>query len=210
MEKVFIANGYPKKKVKEIIKERSNEKEKKMKDDEGKHVLLLVLPCIQGLSEKVSKTCHKINIKTALAACPTLRNLLVKVKDQPLDWALSHAAMVHVYIGERGRCLDVIIIEHKRAVFHLDQKKAIVVHVAQCMDHKILMEKSTIKQFETNWLRRIKEAIWVANVIYLEHDSARKNRGKGVETSGQGVINKISLRENTGIGSVTGPSMDKQ
>ena len=58
-----------------------------------------------------------------------------------------------MYIGETGRCLDVRIMEHKKAVSHLDQKNAVAVHIAQHMDHKILLEESIIKEFETNWLR---------------------------------------------------------
>ena len=117
IKEVFIANGYPKKKLDEIMKKRTSKKENTMEDDKGKHVPLLVLPYILGLSEKISKNMPQI---TAFTAHPTLRNLLVKVKGQPPS--TSKLGIVYcipcscgcVYIGETGRCLDVRITEHRR------------------------------------------------------------------------------------------------
>ena len=83
LSKVFIANGYPQKKVRELM----NKEDKKIKRDpsvndsevEGKE-LLLVLPYIQGLSEKIARACRQLNVRTAFTSRPTLRNLLVDVK----------------------------------------------------------------------------------------------------------------------------------
>ena len=94
---------------------------------------------------------------------------------------------------------DVRITEHRRAVYHLDQKNAMAVHIAEHMDHKFLWEESTIKEFKSNWLKRkIKEAIWIKRTVNalntdpgininptLEYDVAQKNRKKRVWMSGQ-------------------------
>ena len=179
LKEVFIANGYPEKKVTEVMNRepRNNEKNK---EDEGKNELLLILPYIQGLSEKITRTCTHFNIKTAFTARPTLRNLLVQVKGKPPP--TSRLGVVYcipcncgrLYIRETGRCLSVRITEHKRAVQQLDKRNALAVHMADHMDHQILWEESTIKEYETNWYRRkIKEAIWTrqtANALNTDSD----------------------------------------
>ena len=129
---------------------------------------MLILPYIEGMSEKITRTCTRFNIKMAFTARPTLRNLLVKVKGKPPS--TSRLGVVYcipcncgrVYIGETGRSLSVRISEHRRAVQQLDTKNAIAVHMAEHMDHQILWQDSTIKEYEPNWYRRrIKEAIWI-------------------------------------------------
>ena len=169
LKEVFKANGYPQKKVTELMNRRPRMKVKTEEEEqEGKNELLLVLPYIQGLSEKITRTCTKFDVKTAFMAHPTLRNLLVQVKGKtPSTSRLGNVYCIPcncglVYIGETGRCLSVRISEHKRAVQHLDKSNALAVHITEHMDHQILWEESTIKEFETNWYRRrIKEAIWI-------------------------------------------------
>ena len=62
IKEVFVANGYPKKKVDEIMKKRPSEKENTTKDDTGKHIPLLVLPYMQGLSENMPQIQHQDSI----------------------------------------------------------------------------------------------------------------------------------------------------
>ena len=96
--------------IDEIMKKRPSKKGNTT-DDKGKHVPLLVLPYIQSLSKKISKTCHKYN-KTAFTACPTLRNLLVKVKSQPpstsrlgIVYCIPHSCgCVYIGDGKMPRC----------------------------------------------------------------------------------------------------------
>ena len=169
LKEVFIANGYPRMKVTELMNRRPRMKAKTEEEElEGKEKLLLVLPYIQGLSEKIARTCTKFDVKTAFTARPTLRNLLVQVKGKPPS--TSRLGIVYcipcncgrVYIGETGRCLSIRISEHKRAVQHLDKSNALAVHITEHMDHQIQWEESTIIEFESNWYRRrLKEAIWI-------------------------------------------------
>ena len=171
LSKVFVANGYPQKKVRELM----NKEDKKIKRDpsvndsevEGKK-LLLVLPYIQGLSERIARTCHQLNVRTAFTSRPTLRNLLVDVKGKPPSE--SRLGVVYsipcncgrVYIGETSRSLDVRRSEHKRAVKSMDSKNAIAVHIIENMDHQIQWEDSRVIEFEKNWYkRRVKEALWI-------------------------------------------------
>ena len=76
---VFIANGYPERKVSEVMNREPRNKDENKQEEEGKQDLLFVLPYIQGLSKKITRTCTRFNIKTAFTARPTLRNLLVQV-----------------------------------------------------------------------------------------------------------------------------------
>ena len=129
-----------------------------------------------------------------------------------------------MYIGETGRCLDIRIAEHRRAVYHLDKKNAMAVHIAEHMDHKILWEESTIKEYESNWLkRRIKEAIWIKrtvnalntdpgininptwNTMLLKRTDKKESGCQDSE-----IIDEIPSRENTGSGAMTAPSLDTQ
>ena len=133
--------------------------------EEGK--ILLVLPYIQGLSEKITKTCRRFNIQTAFTSCLTQRNLLCRVKGKPPPEAMagivySVPCSGRIYIGETGRCLSVRIQEHKRAVRILDTRNALATHIAEFLDHSIEWEKSSIKEHESNWYRRkVKEGIWI-------------------------------------------------
>ena len=122
LEKVFVANGYPSKRVSEAMdKKEKTSKEGTEGEEEEEGKKLLVLPYIQGLSEKITKTCHRFNVKTAFMSRPTLRNLLCRVKGKPPPEArLGIVYSVpcncgRIYIGETGRCLSVRIQEHKRA-----------------------------------------------------------------------------------------------
>ena len=196
LKEVFIANGYPEKKVTEVMNREPRNKEKN-KEDEGKNELLLILPYIQGLSEKITRMCTHFNIKTAFTARPTLRNLLVQVKEKPPP--TSRLGVVYcipcncgrTYIGETGRCLSVRISEHKRAVQQLDRRNALAVHMADHMDHQILWEESTIK---TNWYRRkIKEAIWIRQTA----NALNTDSGLSLNVTWNTMLSKPTSKEET-------------
>ena len=200
LKEVFIANGYPEKKVTEVMNREPRNKEKN-KEDEGKNELLLILPYIQGLSEKITRTCTHFNIKTAFTARPTLRNLLVQVKGKPPP--TSRLGVVYcipcncgrTYIGETGRSLSVRISEHKRAVQQLDRKNALAVHMTDHMDHQILWEESIIKEYETNWYRRkIKEAIWIRQTA----NALNTDSGLSLNVTWNTMLPKPTSKEETG------------
>ena len=66
-----------------------------------------------------------------------------------------------MYIGETSRSLDVRISEHKRSVKNMDRKSAIAAHIMENLDHQIQWKDSRIKEFEMNWYKRVKEALWI-------------------------------------------------
>ena len=107
---------------------------------EGKE-LLLVLPYIQGLSERIARTCRQLNVRAVFTSRPTLRNLLVDVKGKPpLESRMGVIYSIpcnygRVYIGEISRTLDVRRSEHKRAVKSMDRKNVIALHIMENMDH---------------------------------------------------------------------------
>ena len=155
LEKVFVANGYPSKRVSEAMDKKektSKEGTEGEEEEEGKKLLVLLYNIIQGLSEKITKTCRQFNIKTAFTSRPTLRNLLCRVKGKPPPEA--RLGIVYgvpcncgrTYIGETGRCLSVRIQEHKRAVRILDTRNTLATHIAEFPDHSIEWKKSSIKE----------------------------------------------------------------
>ena len=115
LKNVFIANGYPERKVVELMNKRPEKKEEIEQEEEskGKNDLLLILHYIQGLSEKITRTCNKFDVKTAFTARPTLRNLLVQVKGTYIQTqhCLLHTlqlwASIHWGDGKMPRCKNL-------------------------------------------------------------------------------------------------------
>ena len=84
---------------------------------------IVVLPYIQGTTDKVVKILRKRKIKIAFSPPNSLRNMLDKAKD-PID--PKHKKGVYVipcscgrlYIGETGRSVQVRLKEHCAHIFH--------------------------------------------------------------------------------------------
>ena len=123
-----------------------------------------------------------------------------------------------VYIGETGRSLSVRISEHKRAVQQLDKKNAIAVHMAEHMNHQILWQDSTIKEYEPNWYTRIKEGIWIkqtANALNTDSGLSLNTTWNTMPTnkeesrcSNGPVIHDVRSKLSTPCSTVTAPSLD--
>ena len=60
-----MANGYPARRVDQVMKQRWKQHDED--SDVQENQVLLVLPYVQGLSEKIAKICSKFNIKTAFS-----------------------------------------------------------------------------------------------------------------------------------------------
>ena len=116
IKEVFIANGYLKKKVDEIMKKRPITRKKKTQ-----RKMMYTITCSSLYKGPERKD---LNIKTAFTAYPILRNLLVKVKGQSPSIPLSTAFHVVAVVCTLERQEDVRITEHRRAVYHLDKKNA--------------------------------------------------------------------------------------
>ena len=145
---------------------------------------IVVVPYVQGLSEKITRIYKKYGISTSVRPNSTLRQLLVHPKDK-LE-ALENGEIVYripckmcnkSYIGETGRQLKTRIDEHKKDVNSISSqtftrnkrkesqstihKSAITDHVATS-NHIIDWEGVKIVDKESNRRRRhVREAIWI-------------------------------------------------
>ena len=164
LEDVFLTNGFPQKRIQAALhaKPRSTPRE-----DSNTDTKTLVLPYIEGLSEKITQTCRKLNVRTAFTSRPTLRNILthVKKRKQPEE-KLGVIYQIPcecgaVYIAETGRTIKQRKAEHKRAVMKAEPSNAVALHTASTL-HAIKWEECKVIHQESNWgRRRIKEAIYI-------------------------------------------------
>ena len=163
LEDVFSANGYPVSRVQAVLHTRTRPEEKK-NDEESR---TLVLPYIQGLSERITKVCQKVNIRTAFKSQTTLRNTLTHVKGilppeerRGVIYSIPCECGA-VYIGETCRTIKQRLEEHKRAVRIGDPSNAIALHTNSNL-HSIQWGESKVIEQELNWKRRrVKEAIHI-------------------------------------------------
>ena len=121
-----------------------------------------------------------MNIRTAFTSRPTLRNILTHVKKQKQpEEKLGVIYQIPcecgaVYIGETGRAIKQRKAEHKRAVMKADPSNAVALHTASTL-HAIRWEEcKVIVDQESNWGRRIKEA------IYIEETPNTRNTDPGL------------------------------
>ena len=190
IEKALKNCGYPKWTTKNTKKylETKNKKENKIKkttNRESERKEQIILPYVQGLSEKMRKILKTYNIHTCFKPHTTIRKLLVHPKDkitqeQKTDCIYEVPCLNcdKVYIGETGRKLEVRLKEHKKDVETAEQigvrtrenrkstsgelhKSAITDHTIQ-EDHRPAWENVNILDRESNRQERhIREAIWI-------------------------------------------------
>ena len=94
------------------------------------------LPYVKGLSEKIQRICHKLQLRTIFKLSNTLRKQLVHVKApiatekrKGVVYEVSCKDYEYVYIGETKRILKKRLPEHKAAVKKGDEKYGITIHV---------------------------------------------------------------------------------
>jgi hypothetical protein len=179
--------GYPNWAINKAKKDKEKQQQKKetrKKADDNQSKGLVVIPYVEGLSEKVSRVFKKHGFATAMKPHCTLRNMLVHPKDKrnPLQTAeivyeIPCQGCPKSYIGESGRLLGTRLDEHKKeankvsaksytraykkASVDEQYKSAITEHVASS-NHVIGWEEVKVIDKEahktTRWL---KEAIWI-------------------------------------------------
>ena len=179
--------GYPSwtiSKVKQQMKDKSKSKGKKKDTDKEKSNGMVVIPYIQGVSERIQRVFKKHNIATAMRPYNTLKNNLVHPKDkretaQTCDciYEISCKNCNKTYVGEIGRAFGTRLKEHMKDAEKVNSRrytrasrkdsveevhKSAVTdqiaeqnHVIDCEGAKIV-EKDSNKQ--TRWIR---EAIWI-------------------------------------------------
>ena len=96
---------------------------------------ILCLPCVQGLSECIERSCKLLDIKFAFKSRRTHCKLLTGVKN-PITHEKKKGVVYKVdcscgntYIGETGITLDARLKEHQRAVKVNNRSNGTAVHV---------------------------------------------------------------------------------
>jgi hypothetical protein len=163
-------------------KPRTKKDTTKTTDDKSKG--LIVVPYVEGLTEKVSRVFKKHGFATAMKPHCTLRNMLVHPKDKrdphqtaEIVYEIPCHGCDKSYVGESGRLFGKRLQEHKAEVNKISTKSytraqrktsveeqfksAITEHVA-ATNHVIGWEEAKVIDKEahktTRWL---KEAIWI-------------------------------------------------
>jgi len=179
--------GYPDWTVEKVKKDRATPKTKhnsKQKCDAEKTKGMVVVPYVQGLTERVSRVFKKHGFSTAMKPHRTIRSMLVHPKDKLLPQQKAEAIYeipcgdcASSYIGETGRPFGTRLKEHQKEVEKFESKpytrasrtssvteihkSAITDHVAST-NHSIQWEDAKVIDREadktTRWL---KEAIWI-------------------------------------------------
>ena len=179
--------GYPDWTFNKVKQDRSTPKPKPTrtrKEDSDKSKGSVVIPYVQGVSERVSRVFKKHGFTTAMKPHCTIRSMLVHPKDKLLPEQKSEAIYdipcadcPKSYIGETGRSFGIRLQEHQTDVEKFETKpytrstrtisvtethrSAITDHVAQT-NHSIDWDSSKVIARESDKTTRwIKEAVWI-------------------------------------------------
>ena len=125
----------------------------------------VVLPYVQGVTEKVIKPHAKVVTKPGT----NLRKMLVRAKDRREKDQNSGLVYQYqcecgkIYVGETCRTLRTREKEHKRAIRNSDENHSgISKHVLET-GHSVRWSDVKILAYETDWRKRkIKEGIFIA------------------------------------------------
>ena len=184
----FKNNGYKEKHINTILRKnnpknntwKSNEKNEKNKKDRS---LTLVLPFIQGVTNKIANILRKKDIKTFFRPTSTIKSLLKSVKDliHPHQFKGVYeipCSCGKSYIGETGKSFKQRIKEHG-ADLRLNRchTSALVKH-ANKTKHQLCLENTNILSKEENYSKRkFREALEI-----IKHPQ-NLNRDNGWEIS---------------------------
>ena len=182
--KALAGCGYPPwalKKDQQKVERRKSAKKKNLSEQKRG---LVVIPYVQGISEKVERTLKKYNITTAMKPYLTLRNILVHPKDKctveeqgEVVYKIPCKNCERSYIGETGRLFRTRLEEHKKDVESNTKTKYTRSQrqISQDTIHKsALTDHATTENHEIDWdnikivdkesqrrKRHVKEAIWI-------------------------------------------------
>ncbi len=178
LHKIFRANGYPDRFIEKAIAPNPTAAADMTTAEPPAYVSV---PYVKGVSERIQRVLAPLNIRVAHQSKPTLKNLLVKIKD-PIP-AQDQKGVVYkipcgcsqVYVGETGRPRSVRMKEHKADIRHRRyDKSAVATHMGECQ-HGIMINEVTTVGKERQWNRRIiREAIEIG----VHHATINKDKGK--------------------------------
>ena len=175
--------GYPSWALNKVTDSCKKKKNKKKTNDRN-YRSQVVIPYVEGVSERVHRVLKKYGVATAMLPHTTLRRLLVHPKDKveleeqgELVYQIPCKNCGAEYIGETGRLLKTRLEEHRKDVDNTKKEKytrsgkkrlmstinksALTDH-ATTENHIIDWEGVNIVDKEPNRrIRHIKEAIWI-------------------------------------------------
>ncbi|KAI8482491.1 Titin-like [Branchiostoma belcheri] len=167
-------------------KDRSSKEQSKTGKQEQLPASYLVLPYIQGVTERLKRVYTKHNVSLYSKPGFTLRNALVRPKD-PLApgekcgviYKIKCEECGEVYVGETERSLGERTSEHQKSLHQKDCKSALSQHQLQA-GHNITTRPISdiieiIDQESRNPHRKIKEA------VHIQLEGAKLNRTEGWE-----------------------------
>ncbi|KAK3731361.1 hypothetical protein QZH41_007154 [Actinostola sp. cb2023] len=125
----------------------------------------LVLPYIKDVSEKITRTLNKFNVRVAHKSTHTISSILKKPKDR-ID-KISTTGVVYrnckecnkVYVGQISRALKTRIKEHTKTFFNLDRNSQLVQHHLQTQ-HDFDFDGVEIIDRESQWNKRLVLEAW--------------------------------------------------
>lgn len=184
IEKALETCGYPKWTFDKVKQQRQSSRTKKVekKDETNKCTGMVVLPYVNGVTERISRVLKSYNVATAMKPHNTLRSALVHPKDKREDvnktdalYSLPCMNCDREYIGETGRKFGTRLNEHRTEVEKVSKsvitrasrkeslstvhKSAVTDHVVET-NHVIGWGKAKVIGTEQDRYRRwIKEAI---------------------------------------------------
>ena len=159
LQSVFEKNDYPTPLVNKYLTShpRTNRDDDNIDTEEKKKIL--VLPYVKGLSERIGRVCHNLDVNLVSTSTRTLRSQLMHVKnriaeDQVCGVVYSVDCQCgHTYVGETGRTLNTRLKEHMRAVQRHDLNNGISVH-ANSAEHNIRWKSAQVIHREQHWMKR--------------------------------------------------------
>ena len=137
----------------------------------------VVIPYTQGLAESFKNTCGKYGIQTYFKGNTTIKQVLMKPKDQDpknkksgviYSFQCNHIAYNEEYIGETARTLG------ERCKEHLKQPSPIHVHIQQTGHNTTETSFNIIGREDQGLARTIKESIY----IRVNNPTLNQNIGK--------------------------------
>ncbi|XP_072051908.1 uncharacterized protein [Amphiura filiformis] len=124
--------GYPSWSFKQVKEKMANKqvKPKTKKDSDNKTKGLVVVPYVEGLSQKANRIFRKHGIATAMKPNNTLRKILVHPKDKidPRNttdcvYEIPCTNCNHSYVGETGRKFETRLNEHQKETARVSKNK---------------------------------------------------------------------------------------
>ena len=191
LEKVFSANGFPRRGLRKVVRKCSGGGDK-LENDRQEGWRVMRLPYLSGLSERLRRRMRRFGFKVWFTKGRTLGSILSRPKLRQKE-ALEEAGVVYtqgckdcdkVYVGESGRRASCRKAEHQKCVRDMDMRSAIAQHVHE-QSHRPDSDSFKVILKEKDWRRRkIKESLVI-------RQARNFNRDVGVDLKGgwRGIFN---------------------